>query len=67
MANKRKYASKGEYEKAMQAKRNEWNARAYKKLTVALPKDLAERLEERIRLVGGSKRQYIINLLEKEL
>ena len=67
MANKRKYESKEEYAAAMQAKRNAYNDRVYKKLTVALPKELAAELDDAVKAAGVSKRQYVINIIEAAL
>ena len=67
MANKRKYADKAEYNAAMQAKRNAWNSKAYKKLTVSLPVELAAQLDESVAAAGVSKRQYVINIIENNL
>lgn len=64
MANKRKYADKEEYKKAMQAKRNAYNDRVYKKLTVSLPLELAAKLDDAVKAAGISKRQYVINIIE---
>ena len=64
MANKRKYANKAEYNAAMQAKRNAYNDRVYKKLTVSLPRELADRLDDSVASAGLSKRQYVINIIE---
>ena len=64
MANKRKYADKEEYKKAMQAKRNAYNDRVYKKLTVSLPLELAAELDDAVKAAGISKRQYVINIIE---
>lgn len=67
MANKRKYADKAEYKKAMQAKRNAYNDRVYKKLTVSLPLELAAELDDAVKAAGISKRQYVINIIEATL
>lgn len=67
MANKRKYQTKEEYRQAMQAKRNAYNDRVYKKLAVSLPVDLAERVDARVKARGISKRQFVIDALETAL
>ena len=64
MANKRKYANKEEYNKAMQAKRNAYTSRVYKQLTVSLPLELAAALDDAVAAAGVSKRQYVINIIE---
>lgn len=64
MANKRKYANKEEYNKAMQAKRNAYNDRVYRKLTVSLPLELAAALDDAVKEAGISKRQFVINIIE---
>lgn len=64
MANKRKYANHDEYKKAMTVKHNAYNDRVYKKLTVALPKELAAELDDAVKAAGVSKRQYVINIIE---
>ena len=51
----------------MQAKRNAYNDRVYKKLTVSLPRELAERLDDSVAAAGVSKRQYVINIIEAAL
>ena len=61
---RKKYANKAEYNAAMQAKRNAYNDRVYKKLTVSLPRDLADRLDDSVAAAGISKRQYVINIIE---
>lgn len=67
MANKRKYANHDEYKKAMTVKHNEYNSRVYKKLTVSLPRELADRLDDSVAAAGISKRQYVINIIEAAL
>lgn len=64
MANKRKYANRDEYKKAMTVKHNAYNDRVYKKLTVSLPKELAAELDDAVKAAGVSKRQYVINIIE---
>lgn len=64
MANKRKYANHDEYKKAMTAKHNAYNERVYKKLTVSLPRELADQLDASVAAAGTSKRQYVINIIE---
>ena len=64
MANKRKYANKEEYNKATQAKRNAYNDRVYRKLTVSLPLELAAALDDAVKEAGISKRQFVINIIE---
>ena len=67
MANRQKYANYDEYKKAMQAKRNAYNDRVYKKLTVSLPLELAAELDASVAASGLSKRQYVINIIESAL
>ena len=64
MANKRNYANHDEYKKAMTVKHNEYNSRVYKKLTVSLPRELADQLDASVAAAGTSKRQYVINIIE---
>ena len=67
MANKRKYADRLEYEKAMQKKRNEWNKANYKRLNIVIEPELSDRLDEASKRTGESKRQIVIKSLENFL
>lgn len=67
MANKRKYADRSEYEKAMQKKRNEWNKANYRRLNIVIEPELSERLDEASKRTGESKRQIVIKSLENFL
>ena len=64
MANKRKYATKEEYEKAMQEKRNAWNQKHYKRLVVLIPPEFAEWFTQETKRVGGKKRQIVMDALK---
>ncbi len=48
-------------------RRNEWNKRNYRKLTIDIPIELAERLEEAVSSAGESKRNIVILALERHL
>lgn len=62
-----KYSTKEEAQAAAMKRRNEWNKRNYRKLTVDIPIELAERLEEAASSAGESKRNIVILALEKHL
>lgn len=62
-----KYSSKEEAQAAAMKRRNEWNKRNYRKLTVDIPIELAERLEEAASSAGESKRNIVILALERHL
>ena len=65
MANKRKYANKEEYEKAMQEKRREWNKANYKRLVVLIPPDFAEWFTAEAERIKTPKRQIVMDALKK--
>lgn len=65
MANKRKYATKEEYEKAMQEKRNAWNKENYKRLVVLIPPEFADWFTAEAKRVGIPKRQIVMEALKK--
>ena len=65
MANKRKYANKEEYEKAMQEKRKEWNKKHYKRLVVLIPPEFADWFTAEAKRVGTPKRQIVMDALKK--
>ena len=64
MANKRKYANKEEYEKAMQEKRREWNKKHYKRLVVLIPPDFAEWFTAEAERIKTPKRQIVMDALK---
>ena len=65
MENKRKYANKEEYEKAMQEKRNAWNKKHYKRFVVLIPPDFAEWFTAEAKRVGIPKRQIVMDSIKK--
>ena len=62
-----KYHTKEEAQAAAMKRRNEWNKRNYRKLSVDIPIALAERLEEAASCSGESKRNIVILALERHL
>lgn len=67
MANTRKYESRAEYEAAMRKKHNEWNKANYKRLSVMIPPDLSDRLNNAAKTGTETKRQIVINAVEAYL
>ena len=65
MANKRKYATKEEYEKAMQEKRREWNKANYKRLVVLIPPEFADWFTAESKRIKTPKRQIVMEALKK--
>ena len=64
MANKRKYATKEEYEKAMQEKRREWNKANYKRLVVLIPPEFADWFTAESKRIKTPKRQIVMDALK---
>lgn len=65
MANKRKYATKEEYEKAMQEKRNAWNKKHYKRLVVLIPPEFADWFTAEVKRIKTPKRQIVMESIKK--